>query len=555
MGGLTRLLPALFAAAALTRAADPPSVEVLGRLPSGSRTPVRLQFKKGVLVDASLLPAGYLQEGASTGTLPFEALSGEGKRWVLGVLFPSDRWRRDGVQHEVRWPEVESIWLMAQLFTGHGQNYDKLQAANPGRAEKLRRGDLWRIPRELLSPELGGLGSRPDYSQPEDELDDEQRIAAYRAMLTFASDAAGPYAAYRLRKGEALYSSVVMRYTDRVDPKEVHDLAAEIAQRSGIAEVRSIQPGSLIKIPVRHLADPFQPEGSTALNGERELRDEVRRTVRIEAGPRLKGVRVVLDAGHGGIDPGARANGVWESDFVYDITMRVRRLLEMGTDASVSCTVRYPAVGFRTRDRIEAPSREAQILTTPPFASDGEHASAVGVHLRWVLANDWFTAFQKAKGEARKTLFISFHADSLHPTASGTMVYVPGAAHVPERFALAAGRGAGVQEMKRGSRVAFSGRERLQNEARSRLLAEGLLRELRQARLPIHSNRPIRNVIHRGGGNYVPAVIRHNVASAKLLLEVCNLNNLEDAERLQDPDFRERYAAAVVKAIRGFYAK
>jgi len=55
------------------------------------------------------------------------------------------------------------------------------------------------------------------------------------------------------------------------------------------------------------LADPFQSEGSSGLAEEREVRAEVRRIVHVEAGPKLKGVRIVLDAGHGGVDSGARA--------------------------------------------------------------------------------------------------------------------------------------------------------------------------------------------------------------------------------------------------------
>ena len=99
--------------------------------------------------------------------------------------------------------------------------------------------------------------------------------------------------------------------------------------------------------------------------------------------------------------------------------------------ADVSSTIKYPKVGFRTREAIPRPTNDAYILTTPPFPIDGESPTAVSVHLRWVLSNDLFTSFVKKKGDPRKTLFVSFHADSLHPTARGTMVYVPGAASVP----------------------------------------------------------------------------------------------------------------------------
>ena len=84
---------------------------------------------------------------------------------------------------------------------------------------------------------------------------------------------------------------------------------------------------------------------------------------------------------------------------------------------------------------------------------------------------------------------------------------------------------------------------------------EALLKAVRAAELPIHANRPIRNVIHRGGKSYVPAVLRYSSAGAKVLVEVLNLTNDEDAELLKDPRFRERFAEAVVQGIGAFFRR
>ncbi|MDR1840892.1 MAG: N-acetylmuramoyl-L-alanine amidase [Holophagales bacterium] len=553
MGALRRLATAFISATVIIGAADPDMAEVKGRLPGGKTVVVRLQFKKGVSISSKNLPKAFI---AKSGNLPqwlyFEDLTPQGKRWALTSLFPQDKWTGGEVRHRVRWPKLESVWLISSLYTGHGQNYDKLMAANPKNPEVFKEGDIWRIPKVLLSPDFGGLAKAPDKSQPEDELSDEDRTVTFRAMLAYEKDAQGNYAAYRMRKGEALYSSVVMRFTDLVDAREVNELAIRIAKRSGIKDVRSIQPGQLIKIPTDCLADPFQPEGSRGLAEDRQMRAEVRRTTKIEAGPRLSGVRIVLDPGHGGIDSGARANGVWESDFVYDIAMRVRRLLELNTDAQVSITLRYEGIGFGIRDDIPAMTKEAVLLTTPPIPNDGESSISDSVNLRWVLANHFFATPKAA--DKRKTIFISFHADSLHPSTRGSMVYVPASNLVPSKYAWA-GKGIQAAELKQGASVSFTARQKLEMEAQSLIFAEGLLKELRREKLPIHANRPIRNVINRSGRNFVPAVIRTNNAMTKALIEVVNLQNEEDAALLKDADFREQYARAIVRAIRAHFKK
>lgn len=135
------------------------------------------------------------------------------------------------------------------------------------------------------------------------------------------------------------------------------------------------------------------------------------------------------------------------------------------------------------------------------------------------------------------------------------MVYVPSATLVPSTFSLNATKTGHVAEAKRSARVAFTGREKLQGEARSRQFSETLLKALQKDRIPVHANRPIRNVIYRGGGKWVPAVIRYSNGATKALIEVANLTNTEDAASLHDPDFRERYAVAVVNAIRAYYRK
>lgn len=530
------------------------SMTVKGNLPTGSQALVWFKPNEGIMVQGRAIPKGFLKPGVTIETwIDYRDLNSDGKRWALLVLFPKDEWKENQVIHQVAYPELETVWLISTFFTGHGQNYDELMSINPLLPEKVRKGDQWIIPRQLLAKELGGLKIRPNKSSPEDSLDDESKIEAYRRLLTYQLKADEKYAIYHLRKGEAIYSDVVLRYTDRVFPLEVNALSLLIAKKSGIRDVRIIKPGQALLIPIDYLASPFQPEGSVALKDEKEVRDKIKQTESLSASPNLKGVAIILDAGHGGIDPGASANGLWESDFVYDIANRVRSQLLKETQATVRNVISYPGVRNTIRNRIKKISPSAEILTSPPYRNDGENPSSVGVHLRWIVSNSWTSKFISAQGDPKKTLFISFHADSLHPSASGTMVYVPGSSGVPDRFQIRGLKGVQVNELPKYGSVTFTPQERFLGEVRSRQFAESLIKKLAQNQLPIHKNRAIRNIIQREGTAFVPAVIRYNKSSTKILIEVANLNNPVDAENLSDPEFRSRFAESVCEAIKGYF--
>jgi N-acetylmuramoyl-L-alanine amidase len=51
----------------------------------------------------------------------------------------------------------------------------------------------------------------------------------------------------------------------------------------------------------------------------------------------------------------------------------------------------------------------------------------------------------------------------------------------------------------------------------------------------------------------VPAILRYNRIPARVLLEVCNLNNPEDRKLLVTRAYRDRVARALVSALVDFY--
>jgi N-acetylmuramoyl-L-alanine amidase len=475
--------------------------------------------------------------------VPFHLAGADLQQQLLRALFPADRLEVTGWTHRVELASLargESLWTIADWFTGSGENFRQLREANRMADDMLAPGqELW-IPARLLRPALqealpAGAGGTP------------------ADLLRYREDAGGRYAAYRLQPGEALYSSVVVRFTGRVFADDVNALAAEIAARSGIADVTDIPIGYEVKIPLELLQAEFLPAGDPRrAEYEASLSDSNRFTNPVQASG-LAGITVVLDAGHGGADVGASVGRVWESLYVYDVMVRVKNILETRTAARVLPTVRDGG-RFAVREADVLPvSRGHQVLTTPPYPiADAK----VGVNLRWYLANSQYRkSVAGGEGDPKKVIFLSLHADSLHPSLRGAMIYVPSAKLTGGRSSRSGAVYAARAEVREHPAVELSLRERQQSEGLSRELATRTIAAFRGRGLPVHPYKPVRERIIRQRGEFVPAVLRYNSIPAKMLVEVCNLANEEDRRLIQTRAFRQQMAEAVVAGILAYYGE
>jgi N-acetylmuramoyl-L-alanine amidase len=87
----------------------------------------------------------------------------------------------------------------------------------------------------------------------------------------------------------------------------------------------------------------------------------------------------------------------------------------------------------------------------------------------------------------------------------------------------------------------------------SRDLAEHIVTAFRAADLPLHAFEPVRGNVIRGGREWVPAILRYNRIPARVLVEICNLNNPDDRRLLRTRAYREKVAEALVEALIAFY--
>jgi len=505
-----------------------------------------LAFARRLCGDSRLAPQVMEANGGGTGLqagmryrLPFDILSNDWQLRLVRALFPDDKGAADGWRHQVRGVgplQRESLWQLSLWFTAKGESFRAIREYNDLKDDDVARGTAVTIPSELLRPAF--RASLP--------------VAETPFHLDYGKDKDGEYAIYRLRPHEALYSSVVVRFTGRVYANDVNSLAADIARRSGIADVTDIPIGFRVKIPFDLLQPEFLPEGHPRrVEYEASLRASAQFSNQVKARG-LAGITVILDAGHGGMDSGATMAGVWESLYVYDIVLRIKSLLETRTAAKVRVTTR-DGDDWRIPDVDVLPfSRRHSVLTSPPYPIED---SKIGVNLRWYLANSVFRRAVQEDGDAQKVVFFSIHADSLHPSLRGAMAYIPAASMTGDDYGKSGPVYTLRKEVQENPRVSFPMEARVESEGLSRELAKQVIAAITGLGLPVHPFSPVRDKIIRDKRVWVPAVLRYNSVPAKMLLEVCNLNNEQDRKLLQTRAYRQKVSEAVVQGLLAYYGK
>ncbi len=528
----------------------------------------RLTGSSGAAADLRRANPGFDQVQLDrTVAVPVELLSAELRLAAVRRLFPVDVRTVEGWEHEVLDPfpsGVEESWeWLAALFAGSSSEADSLRRANPAVAETgLVRGLRVVIPESRLLPVFRALAPAPTPTPMPTPNVGKRPTAAAPALptpavtapgaLSFGRDKQGEYALYRLRHGEALYSAVVVRFTGQLLARQVNETAMEIARRSGIDDVTSIPIGYPIKIPVdlvlqRYLA----PDDPRRIAWEAERRELAGFLELVEATD-LDGVHIVLDAGHGGADSGAVQAGIWEAPYAYDIMCRIKRNLEEHTRATVWVTTEDTRIGFATprRDRLDQ-HRHRIIRTRPPYPITD---APLGVHLRYYLTNDIILNRLPNDVPRSKTVFVSVHADSLHPSVRGAMVYVPSRYLRPSKpYTVGRSDIRGFAEYRAHPTIRLGSDFKARVEASSRHMAGKLVESFKRNGIRVHENMPVRDRVLRGRRGWVPAVLRYTAAGNAVLIEVGNLSNAEDRALITSREWRERIARAVVEGLAATY--
>ncbi|MBI4557078.1 MAG: N-acetylmuramoyl-L-alanine amidase [Candidatus Hydrogenedentes bacterium] len=490
--------------------------------------------------------------------IPMRAIKPDVQRRMLLTAFPNDVVDERGWTHQVRFGdragESESLEALCEWLTGSATNAKWVIAENQLKTARLVPGQTVLIPARLLRDVMKTPTPKAVEAEPV-----QLEIAA--EALTYGTDPNGPHALYRLKPGEALYTAVVVRFTDFEDNAAILEACETIRKRSGIPDVHHMPAGQKVLIPLEMLSDRFRPAGSPE-RADYEQRIQEAKQLKGQVKTRdLDGVVVVIDPGHGGRDYGARnaKYGLYEDELNYELACRVKKLIETQTRAKVYMTLCDRSQGFEPASiRTFKHDTDEEVCTTPPYRNSDRNPTdaKVSANLRWLLANAYYRRELAAGTDPKKMIFTSFHCDALfNEQLRGAMVYLPGAKHRRDRETHS-GRGYDqFKEVREQPYATSTAAERRRDEALSRNFAVTFLEALGRRRIKRHSvGDPIRSQIRQDGGRvYVPSVLRNTMIPTKVLIESANLTNPDDCERVADPTWRQAFAEAYVDALKMYF--
>lgn len=217
--------------------------------------------------------------------------------------------------------------------------------------------------------------------------------------------------------------------------------------------------------------------------------------------------RIVLDAGHGGIDPGATAPALLEKEITLDIGRRLQALLEKD--------------GFEV-----VPTRDAD--------------RTIALNERARLAN-----------ASRSDIFVSIHVNALtkHTESRGIETYYLGATDDPSLTQLAAAEnrvsGYSLADMRKLLDGVYADARR--DESRELALA---------VQKQLYTNlRSIDPGLENWGVKRAPFIVLVATDMPAVLAEVGCISNEKEAARLRRPEYRQNVAEALFAGIRAYAGK
>jgi N-acetylmuramoyl-L-alanine amidase len=340
------------------------------------------------------------------------------------------------------------------------------------------------------------------------------RVGVHEGFTRLVFDLPSPQTAYRIEEGEGLLTLVFPGLSaPRADQVVNSPEVASVQVVPGKGEVRVlVRTRGPVEVKASRYGDPERLVLDIALKkGETPVKPQAPDPPKAQA-PKPPRPVVLLDPGHGGIDPGM-VGYVVEKEAVLDVALRLRRLL--------------------LREGIEVRlTREKDTHLSPDKRTD--------LSMRASMADS-----------SRVNLFISIHVNaSPTRTARGVEVFYFGRAQDPRVLAQVIRENGGGEVGKRLTEEAKTAAERIlydivaqANQRFSQRLAETLGRSLSQA-----TGSPYRGSFP---GDFF--VLRYAKVPA-VLVEIGFGDHPVEGRNLADPDYREKVAQGLLSGVLTFLA-
>lgn len=465
---------------------------------------------------------------------PFKALNDNMQSLVLQTLFPNDSGEEEEWAHRVVY-KGETISLIAGVFAKNEISAQKIikfnKLANEGR--NLGVGDTVRIPWNWVREELN------------------LKPIEVKKPLVIKRDQFGErFAYYTLKKGESLYSSVVIRFTGRTLADDVNRMADKLLVLNNIKDERFIPVGENIKIPPEWISEEYLVKQSVQSEEiEKEIEPEKMKVITSHP------VHIIIDPGHGGKDPGAvfgkpnSTSRLFEDETVYDIGIRLASILKE-RNYSVHMTLQDPNQPKPVSKLAYIKDSDERILVNPLYQID--HVN-IGINMRIFLINDIYQQLIRKKVPSGNIVLISLHGDALHKSLQGATVYFPDARLRKESFSKRHKVYRKRKEYKK--RIRFPVRDNSRSAILSKAFGKGIIDTFKSSGIKTHSSFSVRGYYYRKGKRTLPGILRYSKIPTSVLVEVGNINNHKDRSGFRKPEYRQKLANALADSIQKRFSR